>query len=84
MGRAEDAVRHYERALQIKPQYVDAHLGTGWALFRLGRRVKPSDITTGAGVRSEFSHRQQYAGAVARQSIGGRRAWRLDNCNRVM
>jgi tetratricopeptide (TPR) repeat protein len=36
-GRIQDAMGHYEQALQIKPDYAEAHLDLGAALIRLGR-----------------------------------------------
>ncbi len=36
-GRIQDALLHYEQALQIKPDYAGAHLDLGAALIKLGR-----------------------------------------------
>ena len=37
VGRAQEAIEHYEQALRIKPDYVKAHYNLGVALARLGR-----------------------------------------------
>ncbi|QEX21991.1 hypothetical protein FRZ61_19200 [Hypericibacter adhaerens] len=36
-SRAEAALPHFERALQLNPKFADAHLGHGNALYQLGR-----------------------------------------------
>jgi protein O-mannosyl-transferase len=36
-GRTQDAVEHYEQALQIKPDYADAHYNLGIVFFREGK-----------------------------------------------
>jgi Flp pilus assembly protein TadD len=36
-GRTEEAVRHYNAALQIKPDYADAHYNIGMALAAQGK-----------------------------------------------
>ena len=37
LGRVPDAVKHYEQALRLKPDYVNAHINLGTALLQLGR-----------------------------------------------
>ena len=37
MGRSQDAIRYFERALRIKPDYAQAHCDLGTALQREGR-----------------------------------------------
>jgi tetratricopeptide (TPR) repeat protein len=36
-GKIEEAIAHYEQALRIDPDYVQAHYNLGLALERLGR-----------------------------------------------
>jgi tetratricopeptide (TPR) repeat protein len=36
-GKVSDAIGQYERALQIKPDYAEAHSNLGDALVRLGK-----------------------------------------------
>jgi tetratricopeptide (TPR) repeat protein len=54
-GRIEDAISHYEQALQIRPAFPEAHISLGVALWQVGRvqeavehfeqalRIKPDD-----------------------------------------
>ena len=35
-GRIDDAIKHYEEALRIKPDYEEAHNNLAIALFRKG------------------------------------------------
>jgi tetratricopeptide (TPR) repeat protein len=36
-GTTEEAIRHYEQALRLKPDYTDAHVNLGDCLLRVGR-----------------------------------------------
>jgi tetratricopeptide (TPR) repeat protein len=36
-GRIQEAIKHYEQALLIKPDYADAHYNLGGALGQAGR-----------------------------------------------
>jgi tetratricopeptide (TPR) repeat protein len=36
-GDAQKVLQEYEALLQVRPEFVDAHLGRSWALVRLGR-----------------------------------------------
>jgi tetratricopeptide (TPR) repeat protein len=37
LGRTEEAVQHYEQALDLRPDYVEAHFNLGVALFTQGK-----------------------------------------------
>ena len=36
-GKVSDAIGHYEQALRIRPDYVEAHCNLGVALMQIGR-----------------------------------------------
>ena len=38
LGRTEEAIAHYRKALRFKPDYAEAYGNLGFALARLGRR----------------------------------------------
>jgi Flp pilus assembly protein TadD len=75
MGREQEAMGHYEQALQIKPDYVDAHNNLGNALLRAGKvqeaiihyeqalRIKPDLAEThyNLGLALEYTGRVQEA-----------------------
>jgi tetratricopeptide (TPR) repeat protein len=55
LGRIDEAIRCYRRALQIEPNYARAHCGLAIALQSLGRMHKPSagpDEATGHYLRA--------------------------------
>ena len=82
-GRVSEAIAHYERALQLKPDYADAHLDLGTALGREGKieeamghyeqalRIKPdfAEAHYGLGVALERVGRMQDASGHYEQAV---------------
>jgi tetratricopeptide (TPR) repeat protein len=82
-GKAQDAIGHLERALQIKPDYAGAHYNLGLALAKLGKapeaishyeqalRIKPNyaDAHNDLGLALERTGRTEEAIAHYEQAL---------------
>ncbi len=53
-GELDKAIENYTKAIELKPNYVDAYYNRGGAWLRLGEREKAkSDLTTARNMGSD-------------------------------
>jgi tetratricopeptide (TPR) repeat protein len=76
-GQIDEAITHFQKALEIKPDLVEAHNNLGWALGRRGQvdaaiahykealKIKPDDAETHNNLGNALAHRGQSGEAIA-------------------